>query len=290
MSGNLSETGEHAASAVLVDAHVHIHDCFELTDFLDAASQNFAVAAAAQKLDDDYVSVLCLTETCHADKFEQLLRLAAKHADGRSTDGSAWQIHANDERESVSVDHPEFGRMHLIAGKQIVVAERLEVLALGCADAWQDGLPASEVIEGVTRGGAVAVLPWGFGKWLGQRGRILRSLVERNHSQYLFLGDNSGRPVFFSEPREFELGRRLGLKVLPGTDPLPFVSESRRAGSFGCRVDGIVGDSKPWTDLRRVLVQPGLSIRRFGRLETPLRFVRNQLYMQYTMRAGSGDS
>ena len=164
------------------------------------------------------------------------------------------------------------------------------MLALGCAESWQDGLPASEVIDGVTGAGAVAVLPWGFGKWLGQRGRILRALIEKHRSQHLFLGDNIGRPVFFSEPHEFELGRSLGLTVLPGTDPLPFASESHRAGSFGCVVDGVVGDLQPWADLCRHLVQPGLSVRRFGRLETPLRFFRNQLAMQYVMRTSGGQS
>jgi hypothetical protein len=290
MSDNHSETIRRTTSAVLVDAHVHIHDCFDLAEFLDAAARNFSAAAAAQSLAAGYVSVLCLTETCRARKFEQLRSLAESCTDGGVVEGSTWRVYATAEPISISADHPEFGRIHIIAGKQIVVAERLEVLALGCAKSWADGLPASEVIDGVTSSGAVAVLPWGFGKWLGRRGRILRSLLEQHHSQCLFLGDNSGRPIFFAEPNEFELGRRLGLKVLPGTDPLPFASEARRAGSFGGLVDGLVSDLKPWTDLCRHLVQPDLTIQPFGRLETPLRFLRNQLAMQYVTRTSGGNS
>jgi hypothetical protein len=288
MNSNHSEAGVQVNTTTLVDAHVHIHDCFGLADFLTAASRNFAAAAAARDLNADYRAVLCLTETCHASKFEMLRGLADGSAEGHELDSSSWRVHATDEPVSVVVENPEFGRVHIIAGRQIVVAERLEVLALGCVETWPDGLPASEVIDGVAEAGSIAVLPWGFGKWLGRRGRTLRSLLEAHHRRHLFLGDNSGRPVFFSEPHEFKLGRRLGLEVLPGTDPLPFASEIHRVGSFGCLLECGLGDANPWKELYCHLVQPGLSIRRFGRLETPLRFLRNQLAMQYAVRMGAG--
>ena len=119
MSGNHPEAGEGAAPAVLVDAHVHIHDCFDLVEFLGAAALNFSAAAAAQRLDDGYVSVLCLTETCRARKFEQLRSQAESCADGGILDGSAWRVRATAEPVSISLDHPEFGRIHIIAGKQM---------------------------------------------------------------------------------------------------------------------------------------------------------------------------
>ena len=279
---------EEATSAVLVDAHVHIHDCFDLSEFLDAAARNFSTAASGLGVADSYVPVLCLTETSYAGKFDELRALAEKNPGACVTRGSGWRVYSIDEAVSLSVDHSQLGKLHIVAGKQIVVAERLEVLALGCAAKWPDGLPASEVIEGVTGAGAIAVLPWGFGKWLGRRGRIIRSLIEEHSNKSLFLGDNSGRPIFFREPREFELGRGLGLKVLPGTDPLPFASESRRAGSFGFFVEGTLNDQTPWSDLCQKLVQPSLNIQHYGRLESPFRFVRNQLAMQYVVRTGVG--
>lgn len=288
MNSYYQAAGEKVTSAVLVDTHVHIHDCFDLADFLSAASRNFSGAAARQGLHANYDAVLCLTETCHAQKFEMLRGLAESSADGHALSGGNWRVRATDERESVTVENPELGQMHIIAGKQIVAAERLEVLALGCVENWPDGLAAAKVIDGVMGAGCIAVLPWGFGKWLGRRGRILRSLLENHHSDHLFLGDNSGRPIFISEPHEFKLGRRLGLGVLPGTDPLPFASEAHRAGSFGCLLKCMLDKLRPWAELSRHLVQPGLSIQRFGRLETPLRFLRNQAAMQYAVRMGAG--
>jgi len=288
MNSKYSDTDEKTATAVLVDAHVHIHDCFDLGSVLTAAAQNFATAASDLSLEGRYAPFLCLTETSSARKFSEL-RIAAENRSGTSTaNNDGWQIHPNEEVESVCATHPEHGNLQIVSGKQIVVAERLEVLALGCVSDWRDGLPASEVIESLAAEDMVAVLPWGFGKWLGQRGRILRSLLEKHRSRFLFLGDNSGRPVFFSEPREFALAREMDLKVLPGTDPLPFASESHRAGSFGFRANIAVADKKPWDGLRRQLIRPEVVVTPFGRLESPLRFVINQVSMQYAMRKNRG--
>lgn len=270
---------------ILVDAHVHIHRCFNFPDFLDAAAKNFLNAASKLKVADRYVPILCLTEASCANKFAELRMLTEKHSATSISLGSQWCIRANDEAESLSVEHPRLGNIHIVAGKQIVVMENLEVLALGCTTDWPDGLPASEVIKGIIEGSAIAVLPWGFGKWLGRRGQIIRTLLYNHADCSLFLGDNSGRPVFFPEPREFKLGRDLGIKVLPGTDPLPFASESARVGSFGFFIQAPLSGQTPWSDLRRQLVQPTLTINSYGQFESPFRFVKNQLAMQLVVRS-----
>ena len=264
-------------AAVLVDSHVHIHDCFDVATFLDGAAQNFAAAATGMGIGPAFTALLCLTETSRARKYDEL-RSGARAA------GGDWQIRAGEEIESITAEHPELGRIHIVAGRQIVVDERLEVLALGFAAQRPDGGAMAEVIDEVTAAGALAVLPWGFGKWLGGRGRALRDVIERKHADTLFVGDNSGRPVGFGEPAEFALAARLGMRVLPGTDPLPFASETARAGSFGFACAARVGDATPWADLRAALVNPDVTLHRYGRLESPLRFVRNQVAMQYQVR------
>lgn len=286
MNQNALDVSEGANRTALVDAHVHIHDCFDLSGFLDAAAINFSQAASGLAIDKSYDSLLCLTETSSARSYDQL-RARAEAEPGRFiVPGSEWTVDANEERESVTANHPRHGRIYIVAGKQVVVAERLEVLALGCTTTWPDGLPASEVIEGVVSEGAIAVLPWGFGKWLGKRGRIVRSLIDKYSGETIFLGDNSGRPKLFREPFEFSLGRSRGLQVLPGTDPLPFPSESNRAGSFGFAVSIELGTQTPWSDLYRHLAGSSTGIKNFGRLESTARFIRNQLAMQYLLRFG----
>lgn len=52
-----------------------------------------------------------------------------------------------------------------MAGRQIVTAEKLEVLALGTDLDIDDGRPIREVLSLVTENGGLPVIPWGAGKW-----------------------------------------------------------------------------------------------------------------------------
>ena len=49
----------------------------------------------------------------------------------------------------------------------------------------------------------LAIVPWGFGKWVGKRGKALRRALESVDSRQFFLGDNSGRPKFSPTPLIF---------------------------------------------------------------------------------------
>ena len=62
----------------------------------------------------------------------------------------------------------------------------------------------------------------GFGKWIGRRGAVLQKLLATHNYPYLFLGDNSGRPSFWSKPHYFQLAKKQAIRILPDTDPLPF--------------------------------------------------------------------
>ena len=101
------------------------------------------------------------------------------------------------------------------------------------------------------------------------------------------LGDNSGRLAFWLEPAEFSLARRRGFRILPGSDPLPFASEVSRAASYGLAVAGELSDTDPAGDMLTLLSDPAIRITPFGRLEGPVRFLRNQLAMQWVKRRRS---
>ena len=70
---------------ILVDTHVHIHRCFDLNAFLDAAAGNFKSAAASVSPGSPNQAVLCLTEAASAIAFDCLTQL-----DGSSTGRDAW--------------------------------------------------------------------------------------------------------------------------------------------------------------------------------------------------------
>jgi hypothetical protein len=48
---------------MLVDAHVHVYDCFDLKKFFDAAFANFKSEADRLGSGDNFIAVLFLAET-----------------------------------------------------------------------------------------------------------------------------------------------------------------------------------------------------------------------------------
>ena len=268
---------------ILVDSHVHFYSCFELRSFLDAASDNFRRAAARWSADASYQSVLLLTETAEDSWFQEI-------SQNSGDTSSSWYFRRNQDMRSVNAHHPKRQPIVIVAGRQIITKESLEVLALGTTRQFSDGHAISTVLDQVNDADAIAVIPWAFGKWIGERGQIIRELLEQNGEIAPFvLGDNSARLRFFPDPAIFQLAKESGIPILPGSDPLPFRSETRRAGSFGFRLDGELSDECPSADILRLIRNNG-NITPYGKLENPFRFLRNQIAMQIVKRTQQGDN
>jgi len=224
-----------------------------------------------------------LTETAGVDWFGRLSGLAGRdHAlDGLRV--GDWRFQHTAEPCSL-IARRATQELVIMAGRQIVAQENLEVLALATNLLVADGEPIRHVIETVLGEGALAVLPWGFGKWTGARGKVVENMIQTFDSPRLFLGDNSSRLRLWRAPSHFRSGAERGIRILPGSDPLPFATESGRAGSFGFRMNVEIGNGTPASDLKAVLEQRRVAIVPYGCLETPFRFLRNQIAMQWVKR------
>jgi hypothetical protein len=267
---------------VLADAHVHVYGCFNLAQFLESAFANFQRQAQASDPHADFDALLFLTETA-ADNWFRALRNQA--LTGTSTGlevGADWVFSATRENCSLRAQGPDGQRLVLIAGRQVVTAERLEVLALCTSDFFPDGPTLSQVVSSVRNVNGIPVIPWGAGKWTGNRGEILTEFLQEQKHGNIFLGDNSGRPTFWRRPHHFKLAQTKGIRILPGSDPLPFPSEYKRAGSFGFTVEGTLNWDHPAAQVREMLLNPSITITPYGSLEQPYRFLRNQALMQLT--------
>jgi hypothetical protein len=172
-------------------------------------------------------------------------------------------------------------RLVVIAGHQLVSHEQLEVLALGTRQQFEGGKATETLIREIAEAGALPVLSWGVGKWLGTRGRVVEGLIERSDLPPFFLGDSAHRPTFWPQSSLFRRAEERGIRNLSGSDPLPFPGEVQRAGSFGVVLNGTLDLEKPARDLKQTLLDPSTTFRQFGEGETPGRFVRNQLKMQF---------
>ena len=264
------------AGTLLVDAHVHVYDCFDIDKLLDAALHNFNHAAKKTGLDGVFSGVLLLSESRRDNWFMQ----------SSMTDSySNWQIEKTRDKTVLQArlltdNADNIKIIYIVAGRQIITAEGLELLALITDSTFEDGLPISSALSIVREQDAVPVLPWAAGKWLGKRGKILSSLLAAEVNKDLCLGDNSGRPVFWSNPSHFKQARVLNMPVLPGTDPLPFASEVIRVGSFGFSLRGQLSKAQPAADLKRLLRAKETELRVYGQLEKPWRFFVNQIRLR----------
>lgn len=235
-----------------IDAHVHLHRPASALDDLDQAWRNMAVLRRA-----GHLPVLMLAEQSGCDVFAYL----ADHLSACAEPDALWY-------------EADGARMLIVAGRQIVSDEGLEILALACRGPIEDGRPASTIVAELSARDALVVLPWGAGKWLGERGRLLGRLLAQEQGRTLLLGDNGGRPAWWAAPL---LG---GTRTLSGSDPLPLRGSAGRIGSFGTIVEASLSLDHPVRDLKAAVRNPATALFRFGRPVSPARFAREQLLLR----------
>ena len=204
-----------------VDAHAHAYPGAG-----HGPDEVFAAALRhARAFDAAAVPVLCLTQTSRDSVYDRWA--AAGRAGG-------FELH---DTGSPAGRWAERGadRLLLIAGRQLITPERLEVLAIG-TDAAAASLTAADLTGTVRRvrdTGAWPVLPYGFGKWTGARGRTVRRLIDAARPGDFAVGDNGNRPRLLGCPRPLRRAAARGLGHLPGTDPLPLPGCRGQAGGYG---------------------------------------------------------
>ena len=278
-------TAAHAE--VLLDAHVHYHSGFSRPVFFGAAVANLRAGAEQLGLESRPRRGLMLTESHGADAFGAFAEAASTSLpDGAPPDG--WWFRRSREENSLwavrsaAPDEP----MLVIAGRQLVTREGLEVLALGCRAPMADGMALGEARDAVIEAGGIAVVPWGFGKWWSERGRSVAALIDADEAPGpWFLGDNAGRPRIFRQPPLFTKGAANDILTLPGSDPLPLPGQADKVGRCGFLMSGAFDPDYParsvldW--LRGRTEQPTT----FGRYESLGNFARDQIAMQRRKRS-----
>jgi hypothetical protein len=254
----------------LVDAHVHLHEPFPVNAAFDAAAGHFGRHASDVGLPDGAVGCLMLAENEGETRFRNL------RARGMAADAMGWSVHPTDEDVSLLVRHREQVRFVLIAGRQVVTADRLEVLTLGTHRALPNGVSLEQAIQDADDEHALAIIPWGLGKWWGRRGQRLARLVQSATSPRFYLGDNGGRARSLPQPPLLRSSVRRGVWDLPGSDALPLPGEAGRTGSYGFVVPVTPDLDRPFAQIRQAVAAFTSQPRLFGRRPDALRFVRTQ--------------
>ena len=126
---------------------------------------------------------------------------------------------------------------------------------------------------------ALPVIPWGFGKWLGNRGRVLNKMLSETRQRPFLLGDNQQRPSLFKKPSQFHLALKSGCRILPGSDPFPFRREQHKAGGFGFFSNAPFSAACAADDLLSIAQNRNVQIRPYGHRQDFVSFLIMQTAM-----------
>lgn len=264
--------------SIIIDAHIHIHECYNLGSFFNSAKANF-IEKAKQNNIADFLSVLCLTESHNVNQFAKISSFSK-----RKEKIGDWEITESKNQNSIILIDKNNFKIILIAGRQIVTKEKLEVLALGLIDDPNDGEKIDKILKYVNEKGSISVIPWGVGKWFGNRKQIVEKLVLQNNTFPLYLGDNGNRPFFWRQPNIFSIALRKGVLNIPGSDPLPFIHEVKKPGSFGFIINDNIDIEKPFDSIYKKITDSKTQFKTFGKLEGVYNFIKNQISMQIVKR------
>ena len=248
---------------LVADTHVHLYPFYDVGAAMRSLVRRLAALAPGAE------RAGFLAERPDGDAFARL-------RDGQWGRGSGFEFRPLDGGTLLAADggDPSGAGLYLFAGRQIVTAERVEVLGLAMTRPVPDGRPAAETVARVREAGGVPVLSWAPGKWLFARGRVVRALIGAAAPGGLLIGDTSLRPPLWPEPLPMRAARRRGLAVIAGSDPLPFAGEDTRPGMYATRWDGGLDPRDPLGSARRLLQGPGAPPVRVGRRSGTLEAAR----------------
>lgn len=210
---------------ILADTHVHIYPSYDVRKALQFALENLTKHEKELGVKAD--KVICITHG----------------------------------REPVVV-LPEIEDLFVFKGFQVITKEKLEVLALLTADRPADGEALATTVKQIIESGGVPVLPWSFGKWWFQRGKVLREYLSTVNPGEVLLGDIPLR----------SLGSAIIIAnhnlVIAGSDPLPIQGEESRIGNFATYLQGEIDPKNAKDSFRNILLDQTIEIKIVGQRDS----------------------
>jgi hypothetical protein len=258
---------------IFVDAHVHMYPRYNVLSafqhgFLNMRNASGKFISGSQNDTAAYVWLLAERHDC--DFFHTIMR-------DMSINNDILKIEpAGDQKTLVAMVRGQ-EPLYVVAGRQIVSRERLEVLSLASDVRIENGQKtAADIIKHTIDAGGVPVLNWAPGKWFFARGKIVENIIEHTSSAHYFLGDTPLRNTLWPMPRLMKKAQQQGVKILAGSDPLPFGGEEQHIGSYGFHLRGELDTDRPAESIRTLLVDRETHVSLFGRRNSPFTFILRQ--------------
>ena len=213
--------------ATILDTHLHLYPCYDLPLAFECFLDNTLARAP------DARRIACLAERFDCHYFDTLSR-----SDIVLDGFSIQETLPGEIRMKRTRDQSE---LSVLPGRQVISREKIEVLALGCTEAIDDGQPALDIVYQVNHLGHVPVLPWSPGKWFGERGKLIKRLITELQPGDFLIGDTPLRPYGWPLPQLMKLAAERGFTIVAGSDPLTFRGEEKWLGAYHSVVDADSG-------------------------------------------------
>lgn len=213
------------------DHHVHYYPEFTWQSLFESCWKNLNTAGASFFSESQCHPAICLLETKDSKLFRELST--------ELCDSKEWQVSDQLTGPARLLEHIDGRKLTVLTGRQLVTVENLEVLIIGDDTPWAHVPTFNECLQKSTE--HLLIIPWGVGKWLGRRGQAVSDAID-TYGEAIRLADNGGRPTLWSNVTQFKQARRLGLPILPGSDPLPLNGAEKNAGSNGVFIKGCLND------------------------------------------------
>lgn len=257
---------------LIVDTHSHFYSCYEIGRYLQSADANM-------HLTTNTLGCLCLATNSNDHPFAQIRKASLRL-------GQPWELCDTDESVSLLVRRREAPRLVLIASRQIVTQEGLEVLALGTDRLLASGQELLRTIDQIHEANALAVVPWGVGKWCLDRGRKLVKALRRAADERvaLFLGDVAARTQWLGVSLSPEL--RRSFHWLCGSDPLPIRNGEQSVGRLASRLPCRIDLCQPSANIVQALQALSASPQRVGSYDSVACMLSNQIKLRLLREAG----
>jgi hypothetical protein len=260
------------------DTHVHVYPSYDASAALSSARSRLVTQTGQVP---ETAPALLLTE-----RFDCTFFTSLAHSNQPAPTG--WRVEPTPEPAALLLRDTAAGEapLWLFAGRQVVTADGIELLALLTTATPPDRQPTDTTLAAIRDSGGLPVLAWAPGKWFGRRGAVIARLIETADptTTPLLIGDTSLRPLGWGEPALFARARARGLPVIAGSDPLPFAADADAAGRYGLTLDGFDPD-RPVASVRAALVND--AFHTIGRRNPPWTMLRRWLANERARRSAT---
>ncbi|MCL7488544.1 MAG: hypothetical protein M8357_10275 [Desulfobulbaceae bacterium] len=250
---------------VIADTHVHIYPFYNLRLALDTLRNNLSALAPD-------ASCMAFLAERHDCRFFKDFSLNAPEMLGPRVEVDVMDT-------VLRLREPGFRDLYIVAGRQIITIERIEILALMSDTIIDDNQPARQIVEQVRNNGGMPVLSWAPGKWFFERKQVVATLLKENKPGTLLLGDTTLRPLGWTMPVLMKQAVQQGFLLAAGSDPLPFSGEEAMMGRYAIRLETDLDHHAPLASIRNLFATAGLRPTLVGNrgnlLRTMLRLYKN---------------